>query len=122
MAEELPALWPNVVGILFLEKAVYLSDDVANIVSKLIYIRRNSFLSAAVRSADDYVDWENVEKEHCIMFYPNWPIWRHPKKYEVRSVTDCDFCEKGFDKHNDFSFGVFSVGCLCPFTITMGLS
>ena len=92
----------------------------ANIVSKLIYIRRNSFLSAAVRSADDYVDWENVEKEHCTMFYPNWPIWRHPKKYEVRSVTDCDFCEKGFDKHNDFSFGVFSVGCLCPFNITMG--
>ena len=120
MAEELPALWPNVLGILFLEKAVYLPDDVANIVSKLIYIRRNSFLSAAVRSADDYVDWENVEKEHCTMFYPNWPIWRHPKKYEERSVTDCDFCEKGFDKHNDFSFGVFSVGCLCPFNITMG--
>ena len=54
------------------------------------------------------------------MFYPNWPIWKYPKKYEVRNVTDYDFCEKEFNKHNDFSFGVFSVGCMCPYNITMG--
>ena len=90
------------------------------IISKLIWIRRNTFLTAAVRSDDDYVEWENQEQEHSTMFYPNWPIWRYPKKYEVRNVTDCDFCEKEFNKHNDFSFGVFSVGCMCPYNITMG--
>ena len=55
--------------------------------------------------------------------YPVLPKLAHlavPKKYEVRNVTDCDFCEKRFNKQNDFSFGVFSVECLCPYNITMG--
>lgn len=120
VAAELPALWPNIISILNLEKSDYLPGDVSVIISKLIFIRRNTFLTAAVRSDDDYVKWEDSEQEHSTMFYPNWPIWRYPKKYEVRNVTDCDFCEKGFNKHNDFSFGVFSVGCLCPYNITMG--
>ena len=120
VAAELPALWPNLIDILNLEKSNFLPDDVGAIVLKLIWIRRNTFITAAVRAPDDYVEWENKEQEHSTMFYPNWPIWRYPKKYEVQNVTDCDFCEKGFNKHNDFSFGVFSVGCLCPYNITMG--
>ena len=120
VTEELPALWPNILRILFLERADYLPDDISDIIKKLIIIRRNTFLTAAARSPDDYLEWEDTEKEHSTQFYPNWPIWRYPKKYEVRNITDCDFCEKGFNKHNDFSFGVFSVGCLCPYNITMG--
>ena len=120
VAAELPALWPNLIDILNLEKSNFLPDDVGAIVLKLIWIRRNTFIPAAVCASDDYVKWGNKEQEHSTMFYPNWPIWRYPKKYEVQNVTDCDFCEKGFNKHNDFSFGVFSVGCLCPYNITMG--
>ena len=120
VAAELPALWLNLIDILNLEKTNFLPDDVGAIILKLIWIRRNTFLTAAVHAPDDYVEWENKEEEHSTMYYPNWPIWSYPKKYEVRNVTDCDFCEKGFNKHNDFSFGVFSVGCLCPYNITMG--
>ena len=95
-------------------------DELSEIVKKLILIRRNTFLTATVRSDTDYIQWEDTTKEHNTMYYPNWPIWRYPKKYEVRNVTDCDFCEKDFNKHTDFSYGVFSVGCLCPLNITYG--
>lgn len=120
VTEELPALWPNLIDILNLEKTSYLPEDVSNIILKLIDIRKNTFLTAAVRSSDDYVDWEDKEEEHPTQFYPNWPIWRFPKKYVVRNVSDCDFCEKSFNKHTDFSYGVFSVGCACPLNITYG--
>ena len=116
----MPALWPNLLNIIFIEKTNFLPGDVAEIVKKLIVIRRTTFLTAAARSPDEYIEWEDKEEENSTMFYPNWPIWRYPKKYEVRNITDCDFCEKGFNKHNDFSFGVFSVGCLCPYNMTMG--
>ena len=35
-------------------------------------------------------------------------------------MSDCEFCEKNFNKHTDFSYGVFSVGCACPLNITYG--
>ena len=120
LMEEMPALWPNLVDILNLENANYLPDDVSCIILTLIEIRRNTFLHAAVRSEDDYIDWEDPDKEHPTQFYPNWKIWRNPKKYIVRNMNDCEFCEKSFNKHNDFSFGVFSVGCACPLNITYG--
>ena len=120
VAEELPALWPNIVDLLNVEKSNYLPDDVSPIILKLIEIRKKTFLTAAVRCDDDYIEWENIEKEHPTQYYPNWPIWRYPKKYVVRNVSDCDFCNKSFDKHRDFSYGVFSVGCACSFNITYG--
>lgn len=60
----MPALWPNLVAIMNLEKSNYLPADVANIVLKLISIRRNTFLNSAVRSNEDYILWENPEEEH----------------------------------------------------------
>ena len=120
MAEEMPALWPNLIDILNVENSKYLPVDVASIIIKLIEIRRNTFLNAAVRSEDDYVDWEDPDMEHPTQFYPNWKIWRYPKKYVVRNVSDCEFCEKSFNKHTDFSYGVFYVGCACPLNITYG--
>ena len=32
----------------------------------------------------------------------------------------CDFCDKAFNKHRDFTHGVFSVGCACAANITYG--
>ena len=120
VASELPALWPNIVDILKLERTNYLPADVSIIILKLLKIRKDTFLNAAIRFADQYVDWEDNEKEHESQFYPNWPIFRYPKKYDVRNVKDCDFCEKNFDKHRDFSHGIFSVGCACELNITYG--
>ena len=88
LAEEMPALWPNLIDILNVENSKYLPVDVASIIIKLIEIRRNTFLNAAVRSEDDYVDWEDPDMEHPTQFYPNWKIWRYPKKYVVRNVSD----------------------------------
>ena len=111
MAAELPALWPNLIDILHLEKTNFLPDDVVAIILKLIWIRRSTFLTAAVRAPDDYVEWENKDEEHSTMFYPNWPIWRYPKKYEVRNVTDCDFCEKGYINMHELKGVVFDFAC-----------
>ena len=71
---EMPALWPNLVAIMNLEKSNYLPADVANIVLKLISIRRNTFVNSAVRSNEDYILWENTEQEHPTQFYPNWKL------------------------------------------------
>ena len=117
---EMPALWPNLVEILNLEHLDFLPGDLSSIILKLIEIRKNTFIHAAHRSPTDYIQWDNTETEHATQYYPNWPIFRHPKKYTVRNVTDCEFCCKSFNKHTDFSFGVFSVGCACPYNITYG--
>ena len=120
VAAEFPALWPNTLDILTLEKVKYLPGDVSAILLKLVEIRRNTFTNAANRAASEYVDWEDQEKEHQTQFYPNWPIFRYPKKYDVRNVTDCDFCDKNFNKKRDFSHGIFSVGCGCALNVTYG--
>ena len=98
----------------------YAPNDLTLIILQLVKIRRDTFLTAATRSDDDYIDWEDPEKEHPTQFYPNWPIFRFPKKYIVRNVSDCEFCSKSFNKHTNFSVGVFSVGCACPYNITYG--
>ena len=84
--EEMPALWPNLVDILNLEHTVYLPEDVSRIILKLIEIRKSTFRNAATRSTEDYIDWEDLATEHPTEFYPNWPIFRYPKKYIVRNI------------------------------------
>ena len=84
--EEMPALWPNLIDILNLENANYLPGDVSSIILKMIQIRRTTFLHSATRSSDDYIEWEDPEIEHPKQFYPNWKIWRYPKKYIVRKL------------------------------------
>ena len=118
--EEMPALWENVIDLLNLERTNYLPNDVSSIILKMIEIRKVTFQTAAVRDESDYVEWEDIQQEHPTQFYPNWVIYRYPKKYSVRNVADCDFCDKAFNKHKDFSFGVFSVGCVCSKNITYG--
>ena len=116
----MPALWPNLVDIFNMEHTVYLPEDVSRIILKLIEIRKSTFRNAATRSTEDYIDWEDPATEHPTQFYPNWPIFRYPKKYIVRNTADCEFCCKAFKKHTDFSYGVFSVGCACELNITYG--
>jgi hypothetical protein len=64
IAEEMPALWPNLLEILNLENSMFLPDDVFSIIIKLIEIRRNTFLNAATRTEDEYIGWEDTELEH----------------------------------------------------------
>ena len=116
IAVEMPALWPNLLENL----SKYITDEVSSIIVKLIEIRRKTFLTAATRTEDDYIGWEDSELEHPTQFYPNWKIWRYTKRYVVRNVSDCEFCENSFNKHTDFFHGVFSVGCACPLNITYG--
>ena len=87
--KEMPALWPNFIDILNLENASYLPGDVSSIILKMIHMRRNTFLHAAVLSSDDYIEWEDQEIEHPTQVYPNWKIWRYPKTYIVRNISDC---------------------------------
>ena len=120
MARELPALWPNLVDLMELEHLEFLPQDVATILTKLIDIRNSTFRNAAERNDDDYISWESPGEEHPTQYYPNWDIFRHPKKYNVRSKQDSDFCDKSFEAKQGFAFGVFSVGCSCPLNVTYG--
>ena len=120
MARELPALWPNLMDIMELEATEYLPIEVSNILIRLIEIRRSTFQNASEREDDDYVRWATPGEEHPTQFYPIWEIFRHPKKYNVRSKQDSDFCDKSFDSKKGFAFGIFSVGCPCPSNITYG--
>ena len=91
---ELPALWPNLLDILNMEKSNFLPPDVSRIVLCLVTIRTETFQNAAPRHDDEYIPWPNMGEEHPTQFYPNWNIFRYPKKYDVRRVTDSDFCDK----------------------------
>ena len=117
---DLPAIWPNLLEILNIEKSKFLPIDVAAIVLKHIEIRRSTFRQAIVREDDEYTPWPSIGEEHPTQFYPNWNIFRYPKKYDVSHAIDSDFCDKAFHKARDFSYGVFSVGCSCPSNITYG--
>ena len=120
MLKELPAFWPMVTNILDIEGSKYLPVDIRNIVLKLIEIRRFTFINAAERNNDDYKDWLSPDEEHPKQFYPDFPIFRYPKRYTVSGQKDADLCNKDFDEKRDFSYGVFSLGCACDLNITFG--
>ena len=103
-----------------LESARFLPGDISAIVEKLIDIRIETFENAVERRNEDYLPWPNPSKEHPTQFYPNWNIFRYPKKYEVRAKRDQDFCDKAFDGANDFAYGIFSVDCSCKANINYG--
>ena len=64
IAVEMPALWPNLLENL----SKYITDEVSSIIVKLIEIRRKTFLTAATRTEDDYIGWEDSELEHSHSF------------------------------------------------------
>ena len=75
ITKELPALWPNILEIVNLEKSEYLPQDMSRIILKMIQIRRNTFRNSAERLDEDYIHWESPEEEHPTAFYPQWPIF-----------------------------------------------
>ena len=77
-----------------LVKLRFLPNDVAEIVLSLVKIRNETFRNATQRNDEDYVPWESIGEEHPTQFYPNWNIFRYPKKYNVSKTTDSDFCDK----------------------------
>ena len=94
--------------------------DVRAIVLKLVAMRRNTFINAATRNNEDYTDWLSPEAEDPTQFYPEFPIFRYPKRYTVSGQKDVDVCNKAFDEKRGFSYGVFSIGCCCDLNITYG--
>ena len=87
-------MWPNLLEILNLEKSKFLPHDVSEIVLILIRIRRDTFRNAAERQDEEYIPWTSIGEEHPTQFYPNWNIFRYPKKYDVSRTVDSDFCDK----------------------------
>ena len=118
--KQIPAFWPILTDILNLEGTKYLPVDVRAIVLKLVAMRRNTFINAATRNNEDYTDWLSPEAEDPTQFYPEFPIFRYPKRYTVSGQKDVDVCNKAFDEKRDFSYGVFSIGCCCDLNITYG--
>ena len=105
-------------NILVLEETKYLPTDIKCIVLKLIDIPKNIFLTAATRNDEDYWNWPSLGEEHPTQLYPDFPIFKYPKRYTVRGQNDVDLCNKAFDEKRDFSYGVFSIGCCCELNIT----
>ena len=54
------------------------------------------------------------------MYYPNNKLKEYPKKYEVNNRKDQDLCEKALNTHKDVTAGIFSLGCACPYNVTIG--
>ena len=124
--DSFPAIWPDLDKICHLEDQLYLPRALSAIILKLLDIRDEMFRTAAQRQSSDYVKWP-AYKEHPTMCYPALPLWRFPSKYEpelqeVRgtAVNSTEDCRKNFQKHNTFSGGLFSVGCGCKHSITLG--
>ena len=119
---ELPALWPQLIKIIKLEKYNFLPKPVADVVLCLISIRRATFEQCPQRFQEDYYPYEQagIYKEHESMFYPVHPLIRYPKSYVVSGTTDEDFCKKTFPEKGSFIPGIFNIGCCCDLMITYG--
>ena len=65
---ELPALWPNLLDILNLEKVKFLPADVSAIVLRLVTMRSETFQNASHRQDNDYIPWANIGEEHPTQF------------------------------------------------------
>ena len=117
--KQLPVLWPILEKICNLERSAILPPEVSAIVLRLLEIREFTFRNSAPRNGVVYHDYADREqpKTSC---YPNNPVMRHPKQYEVNKVKDKDLCEKAFIGHSQFAAGVFTAGCACKYNITLG--
>ena len=118
LKSQLPALWQQLMDICILENSNFLPLDIANIVIRLLSIRRNTFRNGPQRYAEDYIKYDT--RENQTQFYPNHELKTYPKRYNVSKKVDEDFCEKNFPKHHDFADGIFSIGCSCNLSITYG--
>ena len=86
---------------------------------KLIEIRISTYINSATRQNEDYCQWEDQEKEHELMFWPNSKILTYLPKYKVNQNIDQDVCNKEYPKKRDFT-GLFTGGCGCESSVTYG--
>ena len=117
--KQLPVLWPMLENICNLERSAVLPPEICAIVLKLLHIREQTFRNAAPRNNVVYHAYEDAEQPKN-SYYPNNPVVRHPKQYEVNNVKDKDLCDKAFIGHSHFAAGIFSAGCACKYNITLG--
>ena len=83
-------------------------------------MRKDMFECATKRSNNEYIAWPNPNEEHPTSCYPNFPLFRYPSKYEVKSMKSAELCDKDFTYHNKFSAGIYSKGCACEKTSHLG--
>ena len=107
LSAELPALWLILVSICEFEKVNKFPTDVAVLVTKLVSIRKNTFLNASQRFSEDYVYCSDSEAEEPTQFYPTFKKIKYPKKYKVSGSIDEDLCFKNFSNHDEFCYGIF---------------
>ena len=79
----LPALWPIIDDICFLEKSKFLPVLVSRIILRILKIRFETFAGAPKRSNSQYFSWTGPTGEHPTQCYPLMPLWRYPSKYRV---------------------------------------
>ena len=116
-------MWPHLVKICELEKTTFLPQDVSVIVLQLLQIRHDTFQKCTERYADGYFypeDYPIEFNEVPTEFYPTLPIIRYPKKYRIAGKNEEDLCFKWFNDHQDFIYGLFSVGCTFEYNVTFG--
>ena len=118
LMKELPALWPILDNICDQERTCFLPRVVSEIVLKLLEIRQKTFENAIERNPEDYVPWRGGE--HPTMCYPSLKLFRYPKRVKISAKKDTDACDKKFQSHSDFTAGIFTVGCACPYNTTLG--
>ena len=64
--------------------------------------------NAPQRVESDYVLWPDRGQEHATQYYPQWELWRYPKKYMMQNQgIDQDLCQKSFNSSRTFTNGVF---------------
>ena len=99
IVSSLPAIWPDLDKICFLENTEFLPTPVSNILLRMLCIRyklwlyrdiylhlnfrSQMFTNRTIRSNTDYVMWPNPAEEHPTQCYPNLPIWRYPSNYKA---------------------------------------
>ena len=109
---QMPILWGLILNISRVENSEWLPRDISAVIIELLKIRHQTFNNAPQRYSSDYVPYTE-SRDPNTEYYPNHPLFRHPKKYSVSNQIDRDFCEKNFDSSSDFCPGIFSIGkCL----------
>ena len=116
----MPPFWNMIANILKLENTSSLPLQMKAIILELLHIRDQTFNEAAIRNSEDYIDWDDDWGTPPLSYYPNHPKKKILKKYVVNNMRDRELCQKPENTSKTQASGVFSFGCLCPKSITMG--
>ena len=88
-----------------------------------VKICHDTFHKCTKRYSDEYIYPEDYPIEFGMVptqFYPTMPIIKYPSKYKISGKIEDDLCFKSFNDHQNFIYGLFTVGCSCEYNITYG--